>query len=167
MELIPGVTDLVTLLDVLKDNKKAAEHVKRLQDLSDEIALQLEIKGTIEEIKDLRSKAERELAEAKRTELVARDEAEKQRAQLRREKAEATDRARQLEEKALGNLKEFERNRTLTEDVLKSQEMDVKRREVDVLEREQRARDREQAAETVARQYNEKVAKLKACLATI
>ena len=153
--------DVKDLLVLMANPKAAAEYVAKLEALSDEIALQIDIKATLDETKVLRAQAENANAEASRILLQAREDATRIRADADRVEKEARERLSPFEIRLVAERNAFETARTIAEDAFKTRESIIKEKEQALSDAQAKANSRVEWAEQTVVEYRTKFTRLK------
>ena len=164
---LPQQMDLHDLLALIADPKGMAEYVAKLEALSDEIAMQLEIKGTIEEIKGLRDRAEQDRRLAARDMAEAHEEAARLRAAAEQMAHDANERISAADRRVAAECTEFEAHCKLEVDKLATHAATLRAQEQELAAAQTRVAGQTEWVEKTASDYREKVARLKDFLARV
>ena len=158
---LPSELEFPELLKLLINPKAAGEYLAKLDALADEISLQIEIKGTVDEIKRLRDVAQHDKDQAAHLMDVTRDEAlrilEDAKTAANAERELAVEGAKRLE----AERESFATFHKLECDTLKAREDTCGARERELAGAQERVAGKTAWAERVTKEYKDKLTRLK------
>jgi len=161
LQPIPGVKDLLTLLDFLGNTDRYEERLTEMVALHDEINAIVEKVGEAEAITSLRSQAEALKKEAEAFYAQAQekakrimDEAEKEAKQMKDATAEREARLTHVHDEVVRKQKQFDAN-------YDQAEKELRQRASELSEREKSAEKSQEDAAALIKAYSDKIEKLK------
>ena len=164
---VPELPDLARLIALLADKEAGADYLAKLEALADEIAMGIEIKGTVDEIRKLKAQTEADRATAERVLTAAHEDAERVRVAAARVLRESQERAAAADDRVATDRAAFETSCRLRDDRSKDRAAQLDVREAQLAEAQVRVTEKEHWAETTAHEYREKLAKLREFAATV
>ena len=164
---LPAELEFGELLDLLKDPKAAKDYLAKLEALSDEMAMQLTIKGTIDEINTLKSQAEQERMDARRFLADAHEESNRLRVEADRVTHDATEQAAKMARSVAADRAAAQAAQKLEADRLTARDSQLQAQATSLAEAQARVADKERWADQTIADYREKLARLKAFAATV
>ena len=161
MPPLPDFSNMKTFLALVSNQKATTEFFAKWEALSDEIALQLKLVGTIEEVDTLKHQAETDRENARGLLADAHDESARIRAEAKRAVQATLDQV--TEQQRLLDLRqtEIKAAQRLADDGLMSREAVVTTREQRATEAQAILMDRLAKVDRTAQNYRDKLAQLK------